>query len=137
MRVRVLCVIGWSCLRGLWADMTRELNRLPEIIRMLETDVQRAVREAVETLVVPAAKSRVEYDEDKSGEHLRDAIHVEEALEGVYVVAGDKDVFWGHLVEHGTSHSAPHPFLVPSLEENRAAIVEAANAVVRRAAGGR
>jgi HK97 gp10 family phage protein len=113
--------------------MARELNRLPEIIRALETDVQRAVREAVETHVVPAAKSRVPVDTGR----LRDAIHTEETLEGVYVVAGDKDAFYGHIIEHGGVNHPPHPFLVPSLEENRAAIIEAANAAVRRAAGGR
>jgi hypothetical protein len=35
------------------------------------------------------------------------------------VVAGDDDVFYGHMVEHGTTHSAPHPFRVPAAEEAR------------------
>jgi hypothetical protein len=50
---------------------------------------------------------------------------------GAHVIA-DSDVFYGHLVEHGTSHSAPHPFLVPSLEANRKPILAAATAVLRK-----
>lgn len=116
--------------------MAQDFNRLPEIIRELETEVEKAVREAVEELVVPAAKARVPKDTG----HLAEAIHTELALEGVYVVAGgrvpgDADVFYGHMVEHGTTHSAPRPFLVPALEENREAITERAAEAVRKATG--
>jgi hypothetical protein len=135
--------------------MAQDFNRLPEIIRELETDVEKAVREAVETILVPAARARLE----ASGwelEQLSRALHTEAALEGTYVVAGGKvdghDVWWGHLVEHGAvgpretrdrpgrkghrSGTMPaRPFLVPALEESREAIVEAAAEAVRKATG--
>lgn len=116
--------------------MARDFDRLPEIIRELETEVEKAVREAVEELVVPTAKALVPKDEG----YLAEAIHTELALEGLYVVAGgrvagDRDVFYGHMVEHGTTHSAPRPFLVPALEMHRQAIVERAAEAVRKATG--
>jgi hypothetical protein len=128
-----------------------EINRLPAIVGELETDVEKAVREAVETVLVPAAKARLE-GSDWDLQRLADAIHVEVALEGTYVVAGDRNVFYGHLVEHGAvgprqTHDRPghrghpsgtmpaRPFLIPALEESREAIVEAAAAAVRKATG--
>lgn len=107
----------------------QDFDNLPEIIRGLETEVQKAVREAVETLVVPAAKAAVPKDTGR----LADAIHTEIALEGVYVIAGDKDAFYGHIIEHGGVNHPPHPFLVPALEANREAIVEAASEAIKRA----
>lgn len=73
-------------------------------------------------LVAERAKVRAP-DAPPLGEGLVEAIHVErEGGAGYMVVAGDGDVFYGHMVEHGTSHSPPHPFLVPSLEESRGEI---------------
>lgn len=81
-----------------------------------------AVKEAA-GVVAERAKHRVPVGAPDV--HLRDAIHVErEGPAGYYVVAGDNDAWYGHLVEHGTSHSAPRPFLVPSLEESRDDAVE-------------
>jgi len=51
---------------------------------------------------------------------LRDAIHTDRKKVAEYEVrAGNTEAFYGHMVEHGTSHSPPHPFLVPALEEER------------------
>lgn len=119
-----------------------DFDRLPEIIRELETEVEKAVRLAVEELVVPTAKSLVPKD---SGD-LAAAIHTELALEGLYVIAGgrvtgDRDVYYGrfvergHEIEHGGAHVAPRPFLVPALEMHREEIVERAAEAVRKATG--
>lgn len=64
--------------------------------------------------------------------HLRDAIHVERTGIGEYEVrAGDSDVFYGHIVEHGSVHSAPHPFLLPAAEAARSEIKPIARAALR------
>jgi HK97 gp10 family phage protein len=94
-------------------------NRIPEMI--IELDVR--VQEAVETgarKVADEAKARVRVDTGK----LRDAIHVEPEKLDAYVIAGDDDVWYGHLVEHGTTKIPPRPFLVPSLDSNRSGIVK-------------
>jgi HK97 gp10 family phage protein len=82
--------------------------------------------------VVQSAKDRVPI---RSGA-LRNAIHTEDERDPrggqrTFVIAGNDDVFYGHLVEHGTTHVAPRPFLVPALEEHRADIVMAAAAAIR------
>lgn len=92
-------------------------SRLPQIAASLPSRMK-AVAEAGAEKIAEDAKARVHVD---SGA-LRDAIHVDSQPEGVYVVAGDTDAFYGHLEEFGSSHSAPHPFLVPALEENVAGI---------------
>lgn len=94
-------------------------SRIPEIAKALEPAIHEAVKEAADT-IRDAAKERVPV---RTG-RLRRAIHTEEAPEGAYVIAGDSQAWYGHLVEHGTSHSPPHPFLVPAFEENRREIQE-------------
>lgn len=118
------------------------MNRLPEIIAELPVAVRAALVQGAQR-VAQSAKDRVPED---TGD-LERAIHVEIAEDptdaavlsgravlegGVYVVAGDDKVFYGHMVEHGTTHSPPHPFLVPALEENRAAIQEEIAAALRK-----
>jgi HK97 gp10 family phage protein len=88
-------------------------SRLPEIAAELPNMVDAAIEQGAE-VVAEYARFRVpvEYGD------LRDAIHVDRDSRSEYeVVAGDKEVFYGHMVEHGTSHSAPEPFLVPALED--------------------
>jgi HK97 gp10 family phage protein len=107
--------------------MTLRNNKLPQIIAELEP----AVRAALETSaqdVVDAAKARVPIDTGK----LYRAIHVELTNEGVEVQAGNNDVFYGHIVEHGGINHPPHPFLVPALEENRELIIERVAAALRK-----
>lgn len=65
--------------------------------------------------VIERAKERV----PKRTRKLENAIHKEQTADGVLVVAGDGDVFYGHLVEHGGAYTAPRPFLVPAAEETR------------------
>lgn len=133
-----------------------DFNRLPEIIRELETAVDKATREAVEEILIPAARAKLKAD-DWHLQHLAEALHADVQLEGVYVVAGGRtangeDVWWGHLVEHGAagpretrnrqatggraSHPsgamAARPFLTPALEETREAIIERVAEAVRR-----
>jgi hypothetical protein len=48
------------------------------------------------------------------------------------VVAGNEDVFYGHIVEHGGAHSAAQPFMVPAAEDSRGEI----NSIGRRALRG-
>lgn len=65
----------------------------------------------------------------KEGEH----IHVEHEGVGEYrVIAGDNDTFYGHIVENGGVHSAPHPFLMPAAE----AVVPEIDSLARQALRG-
>jgi glycosyltransferase involved in cell wall biosynthesis len=48
------------------------------------------------------------------------------------VRAGSTEVFYGHIVEHGSTHTAPHPFLIPALEASRAAVVADVHAALKR-----
>jgi HK97 gp10 family phage protein len=93
-------------------------SRLPQIARALDDRLEDVVEDGAEA-IAQSAKDRVPVATDA----LRAAIHVADEAEGSYVIAGDTDVFYGHMVEHGTSHSAPRPFLIPALEENRSRIV--------------
>jgi HK97 gp10 family phage protein len=102
-------------------------SRIPQIIIEIALVADEIEEDGAE-LVTADAKARVPV---RSGT-LRDKIHAEKETEGTYVVAGDDDVWYGHLVEHGTSHSAPRPFLVPALEENRGEIVNRGAARLRR-----
>lgn len=94
-------------------------SRIPEIIVELDLRMQQAVESGADK-VAEGAKARVRVDTGR----LRDAIHTEPEKLDAYVVAGNDDVWYGHLVEHGTTKNAPRPFLVPSLEENRGGIVK-------------
>jgi HK97 gp10 family phage protein len=95
-------------------------TRLPEIAALLPADVHEAVVEGAE-IVADDARQRVPYVTGR----LQKAIHLEEGdfPWEVYVVAGDRDAFYGAMVEHGGAvNRAPHPFMVPALEQNRARI---------------
>jgi HK97 gp10 family phage protein len=79
-------------------------------------------------LVEQRAKGRVSVASGK----LRDAIHVEREGLGEYaVVAGNKAVFYGHIVEHGGAHSPAHPFLIPAGEESRGDVAKIAAGLLR------
>ena len=103
-------------------------SRIPHIIveiEILGDWIEETGAEAVEQ----KAKQRVRR---RSGA-LHDAIHVEHEREGAYVVAGNEDdVFYGHILEHGSTTAPPYPFLVPSLEEEREPIVQMATAALKR-----
>lgn len=108
-------------------------NRLPEIIDALPNAIHDAVKHAAEQ-VAESARARVPV---VSGD-LQRAIHVEpgETEDEMLVLAGDRKVFYGNLVEHGGAVNRPaHPFLIPALEENRELILAELRDAVRRAAG--
>jgi HK97 gp10 family phage protein len=107
--------------------MTTLRSRFPEIEAELRPRLGEAVRLAAEA-VEQAAKARVPVATGK----LRNSIHTEmRGLDEAVVLAGDGDVFYGHMVEHGTVHSPPRPFLVPAMEESRAAAVALAVRALR------
>lgn len=103
-------------------------SRFPEIAAELRPRVSAAVKAAAEG-IEEGAKSRVPVDTGA----LRDAIHTERRAVAEYaVVAADDEVWYGMLVEHGTTHNPPHPFLVPAAEVGR----DAAEGLVRAALRG-
>jgi HK97 gp10 family phage protein len=104
-------------------------SRLPMIAAELDPRVSTAVKAGAE-LISADAKTKVA-DPPPVGEGLREAIHVESDGPGYSVVAGSDDVFYGPMVEHGTSHSAPKPFLIPAMEENKEAVAAGVTAVLR------
>jgi HK97 gp10 family phage protein len=91
-------------------------SRIPVIAVALQPRVDAAVHAGAE-VVSTRAKVRAP-DAPPEGEGLVEAIHVEDAEEGSYVVAGNEDVFWGHFQEFGTTKHGPHPFLIPAAEES-------------------
>lgn len=96
-------------------------SKFPDIAKELRPKVSRAVKQGAEDVAL-AAKARVPIDEGD----LKRAIHVERQGAAEYtVVAGsrDEDVFYGHLVEFGTTHSHAQPFLVPALEATQPVVV--------------
>lgn len=102
-------------------------SRLDTIAASLDEEIDLAMRLAAEAIEA-GAKSRVPVD---SGD-LRDSIHVVKQDEGSYsVIAGDSKVFYGHLVESGTTKTPPRPFLIPAAEAERDNI----DSLVRRAFG--
>lgn len=134
-------------------------DTIRRIIRELQTDLDRAVKAALEP-VVAEAKARCPREPGGS-HHLQDAIHIEEQLEGIYVVAGDNRAWYGHLVEfgsyktgerftrnrvgtqfhghegregHTTGVMPAHPFLTPAFEANRTPIIESARVAVNKLA---
>jgi HK97 gp10 family phage protein len=84
----------------------------PEIQARLEAECAKTAEHVAE-----AARERVPVDTGA----LRDAIHVEPAEHGIgeFVVAGNTEAWYGHLVEYGTVNTDPRPFLLPAAEANR------------------
>lgn len=102
-------------------------SRFPQIAAELKPRLDAALKETAEQ-IAEDAKSRVPVDTGK----LRDAIHVErDGLAEYRVVAGDDEAFYGHFVEWGGAHNAPHPFLVPAAEAARATLEQTARTVLR------
>lgn len=103
-------------------------SRLPQIAARLDNVIDRGLKDVADDIVADA-KDRVPVD---SGD-LRDSIHAEpaEGGDGYTVLAGDADVFYGHLVEFGTTHTGARPFLVPAGEAQRANIKTRAAAHLR------
>jgi HK97 gp10 family phage protein len=102
-------------------------SRIPRITVEMLPAVELALKAGAET-VAAAARDRVPVETGK----LRDAIHVERDGIGFEVRAGDTDAFYGHIVEHGSTHTAPHPFLIPALEATRGEVVAEVRAAIKR-----
>lgn len=108
-------------------------SRLPAIIGSLAVVVDDAVIKGAHLVQADAERRLAPHR--RTGE-LEQQVHVDDQKrEGVYVVAGEPTdpsfAFWGHMLEHGTSHSPPYPFLVPALEENEERIKGMVIAAVR------
>lgn len=101
-------------------------SRLPRIAASLKPRVDSSLRLGAEA-VAQTARDRA----PRASGALAEAIHTETDEQGTWVVAGDDGVFYGHLVEHGTSKSAPQPFLIPALEERREEILAAVAASLK------
>lgn len=111
--------------------MPRE-NRIGEFAAGLPA-LMRQVQLQTAERIVEGAKERVPVDPNAET-HLRDAIHVHEDEDGVSVVAGNREHWWGHILEHGSVKMAPRPFLMPAVEEQTAQFVEDSREALRRAA---
>jgi HK97 gp10 family phage protein len=92
-------------------------SRIPRIAIDLAARTE-ALERTVADRVVDAARERVPVLTGR----LKDAIHAERGEGGVYVIAGNREVFYGNIVEHGGAHTPPHPFLIPAAEQMRAEV---------------
>lgn len=102
-------------------------SRFPQIAAELGPKVDAQILAAA-GLVAAKARARVPV---RSG-RLRNAIHIErQGFAEHAVVAGDRDAFYGHIVEHGGAHSPAQPFLVPALEGSRNEAKELVSAALR------
>lgn len=102
-------------------------SRLPQIASELQARVSAGTK-AGAAIIEARAKERVPV---RSG-RLKDAIHTEFKGSGDWsVVAGNRDVFYGHLIEFGTTRAPAHPFLVPALESSRAEVEKAITLALR------
>jgi HK97 gp10 family phage protein len=106
--------------------IVKSYNRIPQIVATLNPKLSAALRVGAEG-IARDAQARVHVD---SGA-LRDSIHVEDADNGFYVIAGNDDVFYGIFEEFGTTHSPAHPFLIPATEAGRDNVVGLVAAALR------
>lgn len=113
-------------------------SKFPYVIAELRPRVSAATKQGAEAIAAEA-RNRVPVSDDAKTVHLRDAIHVERvgvAEYGVFAGGGpedpDTDIYYGHMVEHGTARGQPpQPFLVPAAEMLQAEVVASVNIVLR------
>jgi HK97 gp10 family phage protein len=102
-------------------------SRIPAIAAEIPLKMD-AVAAAAATMISQRAKDRVPVASGK----LRDAIHVERRGVSDYaVVAGDREAFYGHIVEHGGAHTPARPFMTPALEDSRDEILAMATGALK------
>jgi HK97 gp10 family phage protein len=102
-------------------------SRIPQITIELAAKVDAALKAGAEA-VERDAKARAPVNTGK----LRAAIHTDRQGPGEYaVVAGDDDVFYGHLVEFGTTYTPAHPFMIPAAEAKRQAVAASVAAALK------
>jgi HK97 gp10 family phage protein len=107
-------------------------SRIPQITREMEPAVAEALRVGAEVVAAAAAAAA-----PRGGgvHHIADDIHVVRNGHLEYLVrAGKSDTFYGHILEHGSVHAAPHPFLVPSLRATSHEVVDDVRRGIKRAA---
>jgi HK97 gp10 family phage protein len=106
-------------------------SRIPKITREMEPAVAKGIQLAAE-MIAAEASSRA----PRGGgiHHIADDIHVVRDGHLEYLVrAGKEDTFYGHILEHGSVHAAPHPFLVPALMARRHETVTDIRAAIKAA----
>lgn len=104
-------------------------SRIPAIIAEMHPRLLAEMKAGAE-MIADEARQRVPVDTGR----LRDSIAVKREGNGWTIIAeakADSGAPYGHMVEFGTVHSSPQPFLVPALESQRAEIIAGANAVLR------
>lgn len=105
-------------------------SRLAAIAARLERDMIAVAKQGADD-IARDAKTRAP-DATPHGEGLVAAIHVEQTGHDEFaVIAGDKDVFWGHFQEFGTVNHGAQPFLLPAYEANKAEIVARGGRLLR------
>lgn len=102
-------------------------TRIPAITATLDERIEVALKAGAEQ-IEQDAKSRAPVDSGR----LRDSIHADRTGNLEYsVIAGGDGVFYGHLVEFGTSKTPARPFLIPAGEAKRESVVASVMAVLR------
>jgi HK97 gp10 family phage protein len=107
-------------------------SRIPQITRDMEPNVAESLRIGAEVVAAAAAAGA-----PRGGgiHHIADDIHVVRNGHLEYLVrAGKTDTFYGHILEHGSVHAAPHPFLVPALRATSHQVVDDVKLGIKRAA---
>ena len=103
-------------------------SRLPQIAAELRPKVSAAVKKGAQ-LVAEDARGRVAIGSPDV--HIRDDINVNRLGPAEYeVAAGGDETFYAHMLEFGTSHSAPKPFLLPALDDNQSDIEDLVRVVL-------
>lgn len=103
-------------------------SRIPEISASLTARVGQTTKQGAE-VIAAAARERVPLGEAEP--HLRDTIKVEEADGGYEVTAGGEGVDYAAYVEYGTVDTPAQPYMIPSFEESREAIIARVAGVLR------
>lgn len=121
-------------------------SRIPDIIRQLDPQVDKAMVEGAEEVAMVAR-----FLVPKETGRLMEAIHVERRYDRgrvlTFVVAWSREAWYGHLVEYGAVHKGKksqghtdwtgtipaHPFLVPAAEASRKFIENRGRDAVRSA----
>lgn len=102
-------------------------SRIPQFTAALAPRVDDLVEDVAEVIAM-GARRRVAVD---TGE-LLSKIHVRRSGMGEFmVVAGDRETFYGHLVENGTTHSPAQPFMVPAAEDARSVVPKMGRVALR------
>lgn len=107
--------------------MPLKKDRFPQIASAIDDEIEQRLL-GIGNLIANDARSRVPEDTHA----LHDAIHVDVDLATlrVSVIAGDSDVFYGHIVEGGSAAGGkgrgpipPRPFLIPAYEAKRDEVI--------------